>query len=123
MPDPIDSAGMVWFLLLAIGAPLLGWLCMVIDYRAYLRSFKRAIAVVRRYATDLPAWARQDRLPCFEELDLRANATREEVLAAYRKRVKEVHPDRGGDRKQFDRLQRRFEEAMAVAEEREAKKL
>lgn len=118
MPDLIDSAGIVWFLSLAFGAPLLGWLCMVIDYRAYLRSLKRAIAIVRRYATDLPQWARHDRIPCFDELDLPANATREEVLAAYRSRVKEVHPDRGGDRKQFDRLQRRFEEAMTVVEDR-----
>ncbi len=117
MPDPFDTAGMVGFLLLAVGAPLLGWLCMVLDYRAYLRSLQRAIAVVRRYATHLPEWSCRNRPPCFEELGLPDGATREEVLAAYRKRVKEVHPDRGGDRKHFDRLQKRFEEAMAIVEE------
>ena len=123
MPDLLDTAGAAWFLLLAVGAPLLGWLFMVLDYRAYLRSLKRAIAIVRRYATNLPEWARHDRPACFEELDIPVGATREEVLAAYRLRVKEVHPDRGGDRKHFNRLQKRFEEAMAIVEERSSDQL
>jgi hypothetical protein len=37
------------------------------------------------------------------------------VLAAYRTRVKDLHPDRGGDLKQFLQLQKHFEQAMHLA--------
>ena len=42
--------------------------------------------------------------------------TAEDVLAAYRRKVKQLHPDRGGDRREFLRLQAHFEEAMAFVE-------
>jgi curved DNA-binding protein CbpA len=42
--------------------------------------------------------------------------TEEQVLAAYRRKVKELHPDRGGDRRKFLRLQAHFEQAMALIE-------
>ena len=37
--------------------------------------------------------------------------TMDDVKRAYRDKVKDAHPDRGGDRATFDRIQRAFEEA------------
>lgn len=37
--------------------------------------------------------------------------TMEDVKRAYREKVKDSHPDRGGDRNEFERIQRAFEEA------------
>jgi curved DNA-binding protein CbpA len=35
-----------------------------------------------------------------------------DVMRAYRARVKTLHPDRGGDKKQFLLLQKQFEESL-----------
>jgi len=40
----------------------------------------------------------------------------EERGIAYRRKVKQLHPDRGGDRREFMRLQAHFEQAMAFVE-------
>lgn len=116
----LDSLGAVWFLAIAFGLPFLGWLAAVLDFRAYLRRLRGALVVVRRYTLDAPLWALRDRPACLEELGLTAGCTREEVMAAYRQRVKLVHPDRGGDRRQFDRLQQRFREAIQLVEDAES---
>ena len=42
--------------------------------------------------------------------------TVEDVKRAYRDKVKDAHPDRGGDRDDFDRIQKAFEEAGAYSE-------
>lgn len=124
VPDLIDSFAMLAFLMLAIGMPLLGWFFMVVDYRAYLKSLRRAIAVVKSYYHARPSWIHQEewigkRPECLESLELSMPCTHAEVLAAYRRKVKEVHPDRGGDRRQFDRLQKHLEEAIALVEANE----
>jgi len=49
----------------------------------------------------------------FDRLDLSRDATTEEVRAAYRDRVKRVHPDHGGSQAEFKQLQ----EAYATARE------
>jgi hypothetical protein len=49
----------------------------------------------------------------FERLGLPPTADRDEVKAAYRRRVKDVHPDHGGDSESFKRLQ----DAYATAKE------
>ncbi len=105
------------FLLLAIGLPFLGWFFMVADYRAYLRSLRRAIAVIRSMARSNPEWIYEeewiaDRPTCLAAFDLVPPCTREEVLAAYRQKVKGVHPDHGGNREEFELLQRYLEEAL-----------
>jgi hypothetical protein len=51
--------------------------------------------------------------PSFAVLGLPPDATSEEVRSAYRDRVKEVHPDHGGDEDSF----RRIQEAYATARE------
>ncbi|WP_136602122.1 J domain-containing protein [Salinigranum halophilum] len=47
----------------------------------------------------------------FAELELDPTATSKEVKSAYRSKIKEAHPDHGGDREEFQRLQ----EAYATA--------
>ncbi|BBO31968.1 J domain-containing protein [Lacipirellula parvula] len=54
----------------------------------------------------------------FEALGLHADATPEDVLAAYRSLAMEAHPDHGGDLEAFTLLQQNFEQAMAHAEGR-----
>ncbi len=35
-PDGIDFAAIAWYVALAFGVPILGYACMVLDFRAYL---------------------------------------------------------------------------------------
>lgn len=118
-PNAVDVIAALWFGVLALGLPLAGWVMMGLDYRAYLRSLRRAIAVVKQYQLALPEWARRDRPPCLQELGLAPNCSRDEVLTAYRKRVKQVHPDLGGTERDFQRLQRHLTEALSIVEARE----
>ncbi len=53
----------------------------------------------------------------FRELGLPAGATMEEVRTAYRRRVKEVHPDRGGDEDAFKRVREAYTTAKQHATE------
>lgn len=115
-PDGIDATALAVFAAVAFGLPLFGYWLMVIDIRAYLRSLRRALVVIARAATNTPYWAaRRDCPPCLQALELDLPCTEEQVLAAYRHRVKELHPDRGGDLQQFLRLQKHFEQAMHLA--------
>jgi curved DNA-binding protein CbpA len=50
-------------------------------------------------------------------LNLSFPCSADDVLAAYRGKVKSIHPDTGGDRKAFLVLQRHFEQAIAFVEE------
>lgn len=118
-PDGIDYAVIFWYLAVAFGVPLLGYVFMVLDYRAYLRSLRRAIMIVTGYRTDLPEWMRKNTPRCILALDLVMPCTAEDVLAAYRRKVKLLHPDRGGDRREFLRLQAHFEQAMAFVENKQ----
>ena len=118
-PDGIDATAIGLFLLGAFALPLAGYWLMAIDVRRYLRSFRRAlVAVARLAAPSTPYWAALDRPPCLHALDLKWPITEAQVLAAYRQRVKDLHPDRGGDLQQFLRLQRYFEQAMHLARSR-----
>jgi hypothetical protein len=115
-PDGVDSAAILWYVMIAFGIPVLGYVCMVLDFRAYLRSLRRALVVVTGYRTELPEWMRKNTPRCILALGLTMPCTTDEVLAAYRRKVKELHPDHGGDKKAFLRLQAHFEEAMAFVE-------
>jgi hypothetical protein len=89
---------------------------MALDIRDYLRSLRRALVVISHYRMELPDWIRKDRPRCIQALGLTLPCTTEEVLSAYRTKVKSVHPDRGGDCRDFLRLQEHFQQAMALAE-------
>jgi hypothetical protein len=112
-PDAYDGAGLLFFVLAAFGLPALGYVFLALDVRRYLRSLRRALVVVAHaVAPNLPAWALRDHPPCLAALDLRLPCTEEQVLAAYRRHVKQLHPDRGGDMRQFLRLQKHYEQAL-----------
>jgi hypothetical protein len=113
-PDHVDWTMLVAFLALAFGLPLLGYVCMALDFRAYLRSLRRALVLVTHYCPELPEWVRKTSPPCILALGLTMPCTADDVLAAYRRKVKELHPDRGGNRRDFLRLQAHFEQAMAL---------
>jgi hypothetical protein len=94
------------------GVPLLGYVFLVLDIRRYLRSLRRALIVVSGYLPELPEWVRRDTPRCLMALGLHYPCSTVDVLSAYRRKVKQLHPDRGGDRRAFLLLQRHFEEAM-----------
>lgn len=113
-PDGVDSA--VTFSYLAIIAAIFigGYGCMVLDIRAYLRSLRRALVVISNYRVELPDWVRRDTPRCIQALGLHLPCTTDDVLSAYRQKVKLLHPDRGGNRQEFLMLQQHFEQAMAL---------
>lgn len=115
-PDTFDYVCFAIVGGLAIAIPLAGYVLIYRDYRAYLRSLRTALVHVRRYTTTLPEWARRETPPCLAALGLRSGSTRADVLAAYRQKVKAIHPDTGGDRRDFARLQQHFEQAMELTE-------
>jgi hypothetical protein len=112
-PDGIDSSLTLAYLALAFGLPILGYVCMALDIRAYIRSLRRALVLVTHYRFELPDWVRKGTPRCILALDLTMPCTEDDVLAAYRRKVKLLHPDRGGNRRDFLRLQAHFEQAMA----------
>lgn len=114
-PDLLDTAVVGAFLLAIVGAPLAGYVLMTLDYRKYLRSLRRALVLVGVYRTRQPEWVLRASPPCMQALGLPARATRAEVLAAYRNRVKKIHPDLGGSQREFLRLQKHLEEALEIA--------
>jgi hypothetical protein len=115
-PDSVDLAALVTFLGLAFGLPAFGYVLMAIDVRRYLRSLRRALVVLTQsMSPSSPYWARRDRPPCLETFDLTLPCTEEQVLAAYRRKVKDLHPDKGGSLQKFLQLQRHFEQAMYIA--------
>jgi hypothetical protein len=116
-PDGIDATVTACYLALAFGLPLLGYVAIVLDIRAYLRSLRRALVVAAGYRLELPEWVRKDTPRCILALGLTLPCTADEILAAYRRKVKQLHPDRGGERSEFLRLQAHFEQAMAFIRE------
>ena len=110
--DGVDGLLTFGYLAVIIGVPVLGYAVMVMDFRRYLRSLRRAMVMVAQSVRKVPYWALNEQPSCLTELGLRLPCTEEEVMAAYRERVKELHPDRGGDLQSFLRLQKHFEQAM-----------
>lgn len=100
------------YLVLVFGLPLLGYVFLVMDIRAYLRALKGALVIVKNHIPGLPAWARQYTPGSLRSLGLDMPCTEEDVKRAYRALAEKMHPDRGGDRQKFLVLQAQFEEAM-----------
>jgi hypothetical protein len=117
-PDGIDLIVTLGYLALLVGVAIFTPVSMGLHVRAYLRSLRRAIMVLTGYRTELPAWVRQQTPRCILALGLTMPCTADDVRAAYRRRVKRLHPDRGGDRRQFLRLQAHFEQALAFVVDR-----
>jgi hypothetical protein len=75
----------------------------------------------------MPAHSRNDGVSDRPEfattLGLLPPYTMDDVKRAYREKVKDAHPDRGGDRDSFDRIQRAYEEAGAYLKFRADRRL
>ncbi len=111
-PSALDSTARLVFLAIALGVPALGYVCLVLDIRAYLRSLGRALVIVRNYLPHLPGTVTASTPRCLLAFDLTMPCTDEQLKAAYRARVKHLHPDAGGDRARFLLLQRFFDESL-----------
>jgi hypothetical protein len=117
--DLIDTLATLLFLAIVILVPLSGYVFMVMDFRAYLRSLKRGLILAATAFSGVPSWARQHTPRCVAALGLRMPCTEEELKTAYRQRVKQLHPDHGGDQRRFMLLQSQFEEALRIVTEAE----
>lgn len=115
MQDHADP-GFVATAILALWAlPILGNVLMIADVRRYIRSrLQRALVLVVQPLSHMPYWTYQKQPSCLKTFGLQLPCTGEELLAAYRHRVKDLHPDRGGDLKKFLLLQRHFEQAQLI---------
>ncbi len=118
-PDQIDITVIGIFVAVAVGLPLLGHWFMILDVRAYLRALRGALVRVTHVFPNLPHWARYQTPGCLRALGLELPCTAEDVKAAYRNLAEKHHPDRGGDRRIFLRLQRQFEKSLEFLEELE----
>jgi hypothetical protein len=115
-PNALDIVATTTFLAVAILLPALGFVFMVLDFRAYLRSLKRGLVSLGHYMTlgGIPQWARQETPRAVAAFGLRMPCTEEDLKRAYRQRVKQLHPDHGGDERRFLLLQAHFEEALGL---------
>src|SRR4029079_10236152 len=114
-PDRIDWIVTVGYFALIFWLSAVAYISMGLHFRAYLRSLRRTLVLISHYRVELPEWVRKDRPRCIQALGLTLPCTIEDVLSAYRRSVKLLHPDRGGDPREFLRLQEHFEQAMALA--------
>ena len=113
-PNSIDLFAILLFLAAVVLVPAAGYVFMVLDIRAYLRSLKRGLVLASRVFTGIPSWARQDTPRAVAALGLKMPCTEEDLKSAYRQKVKQLHPDHGGDQRRFLLLQSQFEEALDI---------
>jgi hypothetical protein len=113
-PNSLDLAVTAAFLALALIVPAIGYVFMVIDVRAYLRSLGRGLVHISRYMAEIPDWARHDTPRSIAAFGLRMPCTDEDLKRSYRHLVKQLHPDHGGDERRFLLLQADFEEALEI---------
>lgn len=119
-PNSIDFVATLMFVAAALLIPLAGYVFMVLDFRAYLRSLKRTLVLASQAIYEIPGWARRDTPRAIAALGLRMPCTEDDLKHAYRQRVKELHPDHGGDKRRFLILQAQFEEALAILRRQDA---
>lgn len=113
-PNAIDLLATIAFLAVVVLVPAAGYVFMVLDFRAYLRSLRRSLIRVGRRVREFPEWTHRDTPRPIAAMGLRLPCTEEDLKRAYRKRVKRLHPDQGGDQRRFLLLQSQFEEALAI---------
>ncbi|MGD9720786.1 MAG: hypothetical protein AB7O59_13940 [Pirellulales bacterium] len=115
-PNTLDALVTSAFLAVVLLVPAAGYVFMALDIRAYVRSLKRGLAVIGRYLPfyEVPGWARAETPRAIAALGLRMPCTEADLMRAYRKRVKRLHPDHGGDQRRFLMLQADFEEALSL---------
>ena len=117
-PDAIDGFAILCALAIAC-IPIVGYILMVVDIRAWMRALRGALVRVVFHFPDMPKWARYHTPYCLTALGLSLPCTQSEIKMAYRQLAEKMHPDRGGDRQEFLRLQRHFEEALQFMKDHE----
>jgi len=110
-PTAFDAATVFVFVAAAVALPALGYVFLALDIRRYLRSLNRALIRVASQMYSTPRWALPETPRCLAVFGLQVPCTEEELMAAYREKVKKLHPDRGGDKRRFLALQAQFHEA------------
>jgi hypothetical protein len=115
-PNTLDAVVTIAFLAAVILVPATGYVFMALDLLAYVRALGRGLVVIGRgFAfAEMPEWARRETPRAIAALGLRIPCTEADLKRAYRRRVKRLHPDRGGDERLFLLLQANFEEALAL---------
>jgi hypothetical protein len=113
-PNSLDLVATIAFLALAVILPAIGYVFMVLDFRAYLRSLRRGLVTMTHYMSGIPGWASYETPRSVAALGLRMPCTEEDLKRAYRSLVKQFHPDHGGDERRFLLLQASFEEALEI---------
>ena len=121
-PTPLDSAATIAFVALIILLPALGYVFMLLDFRAYLRSLRRGLIRASHYVSGIPDWAWQETPRSIAALGLQLPCTEDDLKCAYRRLVMQLHPDHGGDERRFLLLQAHFEEAMQLVGSRTARR-
>ena len=117
-PNTLDLVATAAFLSLVVLLPALGYVFMVLDFRAYLRSLRRGLILAAQSFHGIPAWARHQTPRSIAALGLMMPCTVGDLKRAYRGKVMQLHPDRGGDQRRFLLLQAEFEEALAILTQR-----
>lgn len=117
----LELIPIILYLALVLGLPILGYVLAVIDIRAYLKALKGALIVVKNHIRGIPDWAKEYTPGSLHALGLEMPCTEQDVKRAYRRLAEKTHPDRGGDREAFLRLQRQFEEALDFVREAQQK--
>lgn len=113
--NAVDAVVLFGFVAIAFLLPAAGYVCMVLDLRAYLHTLRRSLIKVGSYVFDEhPEWARSETPRAIAALGLRMPCSEDDLKHAYRQRVKRLHPDHGGDERRFLLLQSQFEEALAI---------
>jgi hypothetical protein len=111
-PDALDLATTCLFLVGFVALTISGHVFLALDVRTWLRSLRRALIVVTEHLPQFPRWSRLQTPRCLASMGLKLPCNEQQLMANYRKKVKQLHPDRGGDRKRFMRLQADFEESL-----------
>ena len=111
-PDLIDGSALLFFFTGVLVIPLLGYVLMYVDIRAYYRALKGALVRVVFHFPRLPAWARYETPGCMRSLGVSLPCTEADLKRAYRALAEKHHPDRGGDPQKFHRLREQFEASL-----------
>ncbi|MCA9169094.1 MAG: J domain-containing protein [Planctomycetales bacterium] len=111
-PDKTDVAVTLVLLSVIIVLPLLGYWLTILDIRRYLRALRGVLMVVSQVRYRVPAWSQRETPNCLRAFGLQLPCNEHELKEAYRRRAKELHPDRGGDIHKFLTLQQQFEQAQ-----------
>lgn len=118
-PDSLDAIALAAFLCVAIALPILGYVFAYVDFRRYLRSLRRVLSTIVYRDMGTPEWARAKVPRCIAVFGLDWPCSEQELTQSYRRKIKKLHPDRGGDERRFRLLQGYFEEALRMVRERD----